>query len=84
MMNNREPILSESAIAARRQFIRDNFKHTMDETMSRTTGPSLDLLPYTVHRSFSLGPNHQDRDHQQLHRPNLDIPMGNTYMTLAQ
>jgi len=81
---NPEPILSAAAIAARRKFIRDNFKETTvtnfrtqpQEILSRSA-PAL----YTQH---TLSHDHSNREYEQIYRPNLDIPVGNSYMTLAQ
>jgi hypothetical protein len=79
-----EPILSDTAISARRQFIRGNFKDTMaprfiSHPRDITFGISSDHAQGPLERHHLL-----DREYQILHHPNLDIPVGNSYMTLAQ
>ncbi len=73
-----EPILSDMAITERRQFLRENFKDRKHPWfITPSTSSVQDHQP-------SLQLNPLDRENQILHQPNLDIPVGNSYMTLAQ
>jgi hypothetical protein len=67
-----DPILSDAAISARRQFLHDNFKYASSRDYSQTLTHG-----YVEYHQLN-------REEDRLHRPNLEIPVGGMYMHLAQ
>ena len=72
---NLEPINSEVAVRARREFILEQ-RRNLSSTSGHTTRSS--------HGSASAVRNEQRQGDPVLHHPNLDIPVGDFQCTLAQ
>lgn len=71
-----DPICSEENVRARREFVNEGHKRSCysSDTSPKPGGHSASNSPMSVH------------EQQQLHRPNLDIPVngGESYITRAQ
>jgi len=88
-MNGARPIAAEEAVDARREFVKEHYR-TMSAAEgygSRTEGSSTrrrdERNSARVSSQETVSVMREVED-QQLNRPNLDVPVGDSYMTLAQ
>jgi len=85
-VNNKptEPILSDTAVAERRLFLRGNFKDARSPWFTIYHPLESASVPMSNRDPSPSRLSSMDRENQILYQPNLDIPIGNSYMTLAQ
>lgn len=75
-INGTRPIAADEALEARKEFVKEHYRDMIVESIDgrmEVAGRGRDQ------RSYAL--EHED---QQLNRPSLTVPVGESYMTLAQ
>jgi len=76
-INGTRPIAAEEAVEARREFVKEHYRN-MTAVKDSDDGMEVGGRGGDQRR---YGREHED---QQLHRPRLAVPVGESYMTLAQ
>jgi len=85
-MNGARPIAAEQAVEARKKFVKEHYRNmTSVEGSGRTEGAARRGEERNDARvSQETASVMREVEDQQLNRPNLAVPVGESYMTLAQ
>jgi len=85
-MNGARPIAAEEVVEARREFVKEHYRNmSAVEGNGRTEGSTKRREERNGARvSQETASVVREVEDQQLNRPNLDVPVGESYMTLAQ
>mmetsp|Transcript_15589 Transcript_15589/g.18498 ORF Transcript_15589/g.18498 Transcript_15589/m.18498 type:complete len:146 (-) Transcript_15589:441-878(-) len=85
-MNGARPIAAEQAVEARKEFVKEHYRNmTSVEGSGRTEGAARRGEERNDARvSQETASVMREVEDQQLNRPNLAVPVGESYMTLAQ
>jgi len=86
-MNGARPIAAEEAVEARKEFVKEHYRNmsSVEGSGSKTEGAARRGGERNDARvSQETASVMREVEDQQLNRPNLAVPVGESYMTLAQ
>jgi hypothetical protein len=73
------PIAGEEATQARREFVKEHYRNLTTVPEGITVNTTRQQMP-----SSETTASMREHEDQQLNRPNLDVPVDGSYVTLAQ